>query len=104
MEASQKTRQNPSPTPEIEKNWRRIRPYWHIGTTILLSLIGMAVAGIIWVNNVNALPAKIDALDKRMGVVEGQVGKIDVVNQRVNDIADFMGVPRHKKNHDVEAN
>lgn len=86
----------------MDKTWHRIRPYWHIGTTILLAIVGAGVAAIIWVTNVNALPGRVDAIDLRVTAIEGKVNKIDIVNQRVNDIADFMGVPKYKRNRDVE--
>lgn len=89
----------------MDKTWHRIRPYWHIGTTILIALIGSAIGGIIWVTNVNALPQQIKDLKSDVSELQVKVQKIDIVGQRVDDIADFMGVPKRKRNHDnVEKN
>jgi hypothetical protein len=103
MENSPENHHQPSEDSEpMQKTWRRIRPYWHIATTFMVAIGTGGVAIIVWVTAVNALPGRVDDLDKRVAVVESKVGKIDLINQRVNDIADFMGAPKYKRNHDVE--
>lgn len=67
----------------MQKFWMKIRPWWHIGTTLFIIVCSV----IYWVHDQSELIPRVEALELKME-------KLDLVKQRVEDIADFIGVPR----------
>lgn len=70
----------------IFKVWDKVAPGWHMLTTAFLVFCGI----VLWVGQVSSHEARITKL-------EGDKERFAAVEQRVNDIADFMGVP-HRGN------
>lgn len=77
----------------IIRIWDSIGPYWHICTTVFIVFVTVSW----WVKDVNALPDIIAMHDKRLSTIEEKIEDIAIVKQRVDDIANFMGVPRKRK-------
>ena len=63
----------------IKQLWDDWAPYWHICATL--------VALIAYLCTFIGLPSRVDAL-------ESKVAKIDTLTQRVEDIAEFLQVPK----------
>lgn len=66
----------------VQQIWAKCAPFWHIGVVI--------VGGIIYLCTFIGLPDRVSAL-------EIKVEKIDTINQRVDDIAEFLQVPKRSQ-------
>lgn len=62
--------------------------HWHFTLFILTSL----VVSIVWINNVSGHEARLNS-------VEEKLGQIPLIKQRVDDIAEYLNVP--KKNYGI---
>lgn len=82
---------------KLARLWELVHPFWHIGTTLL---IGFAVV-CFWIRDVESYAGTLAAHDARIAAVELKVNSVTALeaatNQRVNDIADFMGIPKIRK-------
>lgn len=80
----------------IFKIWEQIYPYWHICTGTLLAIY----VTVSWINGVQASQKEIDNNNRRIIVLEEKYpdmnSDIKVVKQRVDDIANYIGVPKRK--------
>lgn len=63
----------------IQKLWRAYAPYWHVCSAVLLVIIYLCT---------------FIGLPDRVGALEAKAARFELVGQRVEDIADFMGVPK----------
>lgn len=66
----------------IQQLWARYAPYWHICAGML--------AVIIYLCSFVGLPDRVSAL-------EIKTEKIDTLNQRIEDIAEFLQVPKRNE-------
>lgn len=91
----------------ILKFWEQVGPYWHIGTGTLLAVY----VAISWINGVQASQKDVDLHTKQITELQNKntdiviefreknadlAGDVKVVKQRIDDIANYMGVPKRK--------
>lgn len=82
----------------VFKLWEQIGPYWQIGTGLLLAIY----VSVSWINGVQASQKEIDNNNRRIIALEEKYpdmnSDIKVVKQRVDDIANYIGVPKRRQN------
>lgn len=66
----------------IQSLWAKYAPYWHVCAAIIVA--------IIYISTFVGLPERVAALENHME-------KVDLLSQRVDDIANFMGVPKREE-------
>ncbi len=78
------------------KWWDKYGAYWQIFTPIILGAFFALVAGIWWVKDVSDYKPRLEAVEDKVEKIPVMAQKIDGVSQRVEDIANFIGVSKRR--------